>query len=75
MKKYTLQTVADTGEVVKESTLELNEGSILIVRPKIEISPETLGYIHEMVLSYLQDGRNLLTIPDFIELKILEVKE
>lgn len=75
MKKYILQTVTDTGELVDESALELSEGSILIVRPKVELSPETLGFIHEMVLGYLQDERGLLTIPDFVELKVLDIKE
>lgn len=75
MKKYILQTVADTGELVKENTLELNEGSVLIIQPKTWIGTETLGYIHETILNALQDERNLLTIPEFIELKVLEIKE
>lgn len=75
MKKYTLQTITDIGELVKESILELNEGSILIVQPKIQIAMGTLKIIHETMANALQDGRDVLTIPEFIELKVLEVKE
>jgi hypothetical protein len=75
MKKYTLQTVTETGELVKESTLELTEGSILILQPKIEIAIDTLMMAHEIVSDALREGRDVLTIPEFIELKVLEVKE
>lgn len=75
MKKYTLQTVTDTGELVKESTLELSEGSVLIAQPKSQISIATLEIVHELILNALQDERGLLTIPDFVELKVLDIKE
>lgn len=75
MKKYVLQTVTDAGELVKESSLELNEGSVLIVQPKTDLDIKTLGVLHEMMLDALQDERYLLTIPEFIELKVLDIKE
>lgn len=75
MKKYTLQTVTDTGELVKESALEFKKGSVLIVQPKTETNVEVLGMIHEWIVNDLQDEKNVITIPEFIELKVLDIKE
>ena len=76
MHKYTLRTVSDTGELIKENKLELKEGSILIMQVDTQkIKFDRAISLHKIVEEALKNGKGVLTIPDFVKLKVLEMAE
>jgi len=74
MKNIILRTV-NGNEIINESNITLREGSILIQKVPDFISVETMQKFHNNIQESLNNNVNLITIPQGIELQILEVAE
>lgn len=72
---YTLQTVKEDGEVVRESQLELFNSDTLIVMVKGEATREDGLAIHEAIAGALSRGTKILTLPENkVSLQVLSQK-
>lgn len=73
MKDLKLQTVNAKGEVFEESSIKVNEGSILIQQLPEGISYETAEKAHNVLSDAVKNGGNVLTLPYGFQLKTLEI--
>lgn len=70
-----MQTINYDGTVIKESKLELKEGSILISKATKNLKISELAEVHEYLSKVLkEDGMNLITLPYGVDLQVLEIK-
>ena len=75
MKTYKLQTVDNEGNIMNESELLLKKNSILIQKVNEPfITFKEMEYIHEQMKDSLNKDNNVITIPSFIELQILNIQ-
>jgi hypothetical protein len=74
MKKLILRKLNESGEVVNEDVLLLQEGSILIQKYPKRMTQEEITYIHNKVKLSLPIDVELISIPEDIELNILEIQ-
>jgi hypothetical protein len=72
---FVLKTVNEDGEVIKESTIEVNKGSILIQRVPSNLPLSTMANMHRLVSDALSNGSKIITIPDVVTLSVLEIKD
>lgn len=75
MKKYQLQSISENGEVVRESEMELDSSSILILQYNKPVSVESVEEIHTHVEEKLKSRKKnkVLSLPHGIEVKIIEI--
>jgi len=73
--KYTLVTMAD-GDVIKENIIEVTPGDkiIAIVDTSNPHTQDNIYNVHKNIMETLQGESNVLTIPDWVSLKILKVE-
>ena len=74
MKIITLRTVDKDGNIVKESSLHLKEGSILVMRPPEEMGSSDIGKLHECMSKALEADMPFITVNPRIKFQILEVQ-
>lgn len=75
MTKYTLQTVID-GKVIKESILNINKGSKLILKSQIaNISQKNILDLHSDIARTLKSNSKIITVPTWLDLQILHQEE
>ncbi|GED72342.1 hypothetical protein BRE01_60440 [Brevibacillus reuszeri] len=74
MKQYVLKTVNQNDDVIAESTLSLNEGSILIVKVPDDYTYEQAKNIHEFVGAALEGESKVVIIKESINLQVLEIQ-
>lgn len=75
MKKYQLQSIGENGEVVRESEMELDSSSILVLQYNKPVSVESVEKIHSYVEEKLKSRKKnkVLSLPNGIEIKIIIV--
>ena len=75
MKKYQLQSIGENGEVARESEIELDSSSILVLQYNKPVSVESVEQIHTHVEEKLKSRKKnkVLSLPYGIEVKIINV--
>lgn len=74
MSKHTLYTIAHDGQLVNETTLELKEGSILILKLPPNISCQEAELCHNKFVEAINCEPKVITLTSGFELQVLKIK-
>lgn len=75
MVRYTLRTLNHRNEIVDESSLEIEEGSILVLQLPDSFNEELAYEAHHALLQGLNKGSKLITLFSGMKLKVLNIKK
>jgi len=74
MRKVKLELHNHKGEVVSEDELVISEGDKIIVSVNKDVTQKEFTEIHNIVDKFLTTDSKLLSLQNYVELKILKVK-
>jgi hypothetical protein len=74
MKTFTLKTVDHEGKLIEESTLTINEGSILVQNLPEGTTYDIAASCHKLILKGLEESSKLITIFPGTKLQVIEIK-
>ena len=75
MSRFILQTINEDGQIIKESNLDINNGSILIQKIPLYFTSEEVKFIHDQMEYSLNNNIGLITVLEDIELQVLDIKD
>lgn len=76
MKHITLRNVNEKNEIIQETPLELEEGSILINRIDTKrANQEVVNNIHNYIKKKLENNEPIMTLPEYCHFEILNIKK
>jgi hypothetical protein len=73
MRTFTLRTVNENNEVIKETNLTISENSILIHKVPINMRSDNVKLLHDHIVDALREGMDVITIPDVCKFEVLEI--